>query len=306
MPHVFNTIIPVFVVIALGWLLRIRGLLPLGLMGSLNRMVYYLALPALIFREIAGASASIQINPWLLVGTLMPLPIISLLAFLAAKPISVSSPAIGTFIQSASHGNLGYIGLAVVYYHLGSEGFTTATILAGLLMLLQNLISVVALQIFSQSSPGSRVLYSFKKVLGNPVILAAMGGMIFSIAGVGLPEIVSRSLGIVGNMALPLALIVIGGSLSFGLIRSHLGSASAASLFKVVLMPAMGLVIYYFVGVEVAEFLPGLILLASPTASIAYVMAVEMGGSPELASASVSIGTLASLITYVGWLSLFG
>jgi len=234
------------------------------------------------------------------------LPVISLLAYLAAKPIAVSSRATGTFIQSASHGNLGYIGLAVVYYHMGREGFTTATILAGFLMLLQNLISVVALQIFSQSSPGSKILYSFKKVLGNPVILAAMGGMLFSIAGVGLPEIVSRSLGIVGNMALPLALIVIGGSISFGLIRSHLASASAASLFKIVLMPAIGLVFYYCAGVEVAEFLPALILLASPTASVAYVMAVEMGGSPELASASVSIGTLASLITYGGWLSLFG
>jgi predicted permease len=306
MDHVFNTIIPVFVVIALGWLLRIRGLLPLGLMGALNRMVYYLALPALIFREIAGASASVQINPRLLVGTLTPLPIISFLAFLATKPISVSSRAIGTFIQSSSHGNLGYIGLAVVYYYLGREGFTTATILAGFLMLLQNIISVVVLQIFSQGAHGSRTLYSIKKVLGNPVILAAMGGMFFSIAGVGLPEILSRSLGIVGNMALPLALIVIGGSLSFELIRSHLGSALAASLFKVLLMPAMGWVIYHSLGVGVAEFLPGLILLASPTASIAYVMAVEMGGCPELASASISIGTLASLITYVGWLSLSG
>jgi predicted permease len=305
MPHVFNTIIPVFVVIALGWLLRVRGFLPSALMGSLNRMVYYLALPALIFREIAGAATSLQINPWLLAGTLTPLPLISLLAFFAAKPLSVDTRATGTFIQSASHGNLGYIGLAVVYYHLGSEAFTTATILAGLLMLLQNLISVVALQIFSQGPQGSGALYFFKKVLGNPVILAAMGGMLFPIASVSLPEIVSRSLGIVGNMALPLALIVIGASLSFGLIRSHLGWASAASLFKVVLMPAMGWLFYYCLGVEVAEFIPGLILLASPTASIAYVMATEMGGSPELATASISIGTLASLITYVGWLSLF-
>jgi hypothetical protein len=71
-------------------------------------------------------------------------------------------------------------------------------------------------------------------------------------------------------------------------------------------MPAMGWVIYHCLGVEVAEFLPGLILLASPTASVAYVMAVEMGGCPELASASISIGTLASLITYVGWLTLSG
>jgi predicted permease len=306
MPHVFNTIIPVFVVIALGWLLRVRGLLPLELMGFLNRGVYYLALPALIFREIAGATASIRIDPWLLVGTLAPLPTISLLAYLAAKPISVSSRAVGTFIQSASHGNLGYIGLAVVYYHLGKEGFTTATILAGFMMLLQNLISVVALQIFSQGSSGSRILHFFRKVLGNPVILAAMGGMLYSMAGVGVPDIVSRSLGIVGNMALPLALIVIGGSLSFGLIRSHLGPASAASLFKVLLMPALGLAICGGLDVEIAEFLPGLILLASPTASIAYVMAVEMGGAPGLASASISIGTLVSLITYVGWLSLLG
>jgi malate permease and related proteins len=102
MPHVFNTIIPVFVVIALGWLLRIRGFLPLSLMGSLNRLVYFLALPALIFREIAGASASIQINPWLLVGTLTPSPIISLLASPTASIAYVMAVEMGGSPELAS------------------------------------------------------------------------------------------------------------------------------------------------------------------------------------------------------------
>ena len=64
-------------------------------------------------------------------------------------------------------------------------------------------------------------------------------------------------------------------------------------------------VVNTIVPVFAAVFLPGLILLACPTATIAYVMATEMKGSPDLASAAVSTNTLASCLTFILWLSLF-
>lgn len=167
--------------------------------------------------------------------------------------LSVPRYDLGTFLQSSFHGNLGQIGLAVAYYLLGKEGLTTASILAGFLMLLQNILAVLGLQWCSSGSKtGHRVWVFFKKVCGNPIIIATLMGIAFSLARISLPETIERSLSILSGMALP-----------------------------------------------------GLILLASPTATVTYVMASEMKGSTQLASAAVSMSTLFSSLTFVLWLGQF-
>jgi predicted permease len=305
MLHILNTIVPVFAVIALGLAARARGYLPEALIGPLNRIVYHLAIPAMIFKSIAGASFQAHFDPLLLAGTLVPVVIACVLALGMGLLLSVKKSEFGTFLQSSFHGNLGYIGLAVAYYFLTPEGFTRAVILAGFLMLLQNFLAVVCLQVFAQAShPGRRLGFVVRKIVINPIILSALAGILFSLSRVPLPAIIDRSLGIVSGMALPLALLVIGSSLSFRLLRAHLRQALGAGLVKLLLLPAAGFLMYGWLGMEAPGFLPGLVLLAAPTATITYVMAGEMKGSTQLASAAVSLNTLLSGPTFIFWLGL--
>ncbi|MBN2126173.1 MAG: AEC family transporter [Deltaproteobacteria bacterium] len=149
---------------------------------------------------------------------------------------------------------------------------------------------------------GGGIPFFAKKVLGNPVVFSSLLGILFSVSGIPIPEIMDRSLKILGGMALPLALLIIGASLSFSLIRSYLRLALGAGLFKLLVLPGVGLLIYRLLGFPVATFLPGLILLASPTATITFVMAAEMKGSTELATAAVSLNTLLSAAAFILWL----
>jgi predicted permease len=64
------------------------------------------------------------------------------------------------------------------------------------------------------------------------------------------------------------------------------------------------LTFFYFLGLDRVEYLPALILLASPTATVSYVMALEMAGDADLATAAISITTLASAVTFTLWLGL--
>jgi len=105
-------------------------------------------------------------------------------------------------------------------------------------------------------------------------------------------------------MALPLALLVIGTSLSFAQIRQQLGLTLYISAFKLILLPALGWTLFVLLHFYRAEYLPALILLASPTATVTYVMASEMGGDPDLATTAISITTLASAVTFTLWLGL--
>jgi predicted permease len=174
-------------------------------------------------------------------------------------------------------------------------------------MLLQNALAVIALQVCSAGSFGRRDMrFMAGRVVGNPVILSALAGMAFSVSGVSVPLLIDRSLKILSGLALPLALIVIGASLSFELIRLRILSALGAGMLKLVVLPAVGCVLYTWFGVATHDYLPGLILLAAPTATLTYIMATEMGGDVELAIAAVSVNTMLSAVTFALWLGIAG
>ena len=79
-----------------------------------------------------------------------------------------------------------------------------------------------------------------------------------------------------------------------------------AIFIKLMVLPGLGLLLFRIFGVSPAEYLPGLILLAAPTATVTYVLAREMQGTPEFAAASVSASTLLSAVTYGLWLAVAG
>ncbi|MBW2035615.1 MAG: AEC family transporter, partial [Deltaproteobacteria bacterium] len=160
MLNVVYTIIPIFIVILLGWLLRWRDILPSHLISPLNRIVYYLAIPALIFRAVASSSFEANFSPLLLAGTLIPLVVVLIMGAGVGRLYSVTRHDFGTFTQTCFHGNLGYIGLAVAFYFLGKDGLTRASILAGFLMLLQNFLGVLSLQVCSRR-PGTDFRFFF-------------------------------------------------------------------------------------------------------------------------------------------------
>ncbi len=300
--ELLNTIVPIFVVIGVGMLAGQRGYLPVGFLGPANRLVYHLAIPAMIFRSVATGDLRRQFHLPVLAITLSAVLAAYLVAVLVARRMPWSPPSKATFIQAAVHGNLGYIGLAVVYFYLGGEAMGRASILAGFVMILQNLLAVIAL------SSGHRggIRERWRRVLGNPVILSALLGIAFSAAGLHLPKMVDQSLSIVAQMALPLALLVIGATLSPQRIRAGLAPALGASAIKLVALPGLALAAWLLAGVAAGDYLPGLILLASPTATVAYVMGREMGGDPELAGAVISLSTLLSGGTFLAWLSVAG
>lgn len=304
---ILTTIVPIFTIITIGWLARLKGFMKPEFLGPANRLVYYLAIPAMIFRSIAKASLKTQFNLSVLGITLLSVVAVFAIAWGVGILRRVERRKLGTFVQSSFHGNLGYIGLAVAYYFLGTDGLVRAGILAGFIMILQNFLAVVVLQINADDSPANRgKMIVAWKVLGNPVILSAMAGILFSVSGATMPVVINRSLDILSGLALPMALLIIGASLSFDLMRLRLFSLLSSGLMKLLLLPGLGFAFYRLYGLAAQDYLPGLILLASPTATITYVMAKEMNADADFAVATISTSTLLSAITFSVWLNIAG
>ena len=303
--NIIGTIVPIFAVIALGWGARQKGMLPPEFLGTANRLVFYLAIPAMVFSAIAKASLQAHFNGAVAVIILAVMVATCALAWLAASLSRMARRQRGAFIEDSFHGNQGYIGLAVAFYFLGPDGLARASILTGFMMILNNVLGVVVLQVHADAGEAKRGnTYAAGRIAGNPVILSALAGILFALSGARLPAIIDRSLAIVSGMALPLALLIIGGSLSVGLLKSRFYPVLAACLLKLVVMPAVGLGLFLLWGVSTQDFLPGLILLATPTATVAYVLARQMKGDADFAVVAISLSTLLSALTYTGWLAV--
>lgn len=301
--EIMVTIIPIFTIIALGWIARAKGFLPDAFMGPANRLVYYWAIPAMIFRSIYQGSFRMHFNPRVLMVSAGCIVAVFFVALVSGIMARIDKKLMGSFIQSSFHGNLGYIGLAVSYYHLGKEGFVKAGILAGFIMILQNFLAVVILRLYSDDTVSKMNIRSvFFGIMANPVIVAAMGGILVSLGQFNIPVVVDRSLDILSGMALPMALLLIGASLSFKMIHHRIFPVFFSSALKLLLLPALALLFYTALAERADNYLPGLILLASPTATIVYVMAQEMKNDTQLAVATISLSTLLSVLTFSFWI----
>jgi hypothetical protein len=296
------------VIIILGWLARVCGFIRAEFISPANRLVFYLAIPAMVFRSISKASLNSQFDARVVILASLSVCIVFGIAWILARRGPLPRSQRGAFIQDSFHGNIGYIGLAVSFYYLGPAGFVKASILAGFLLILQNLLGVVALQVdapHNSASKSSRWMPALK-IAGNPIILSALAGILVSLTAFPVPLLLGRCLDILSGLALPLALLIIGASLSFEMVQSKLKAVLSCGLLKLVLLPAIGFILYRLFNVMPQAYLPGIILLASPTATVTYVMAKEMQGDSEFAVAAISLNTLLSAVTYTIWLSIVG
>jgi predicted permease len=107
-------------------------------------------------------------------------------------------------------------------------------------------------------------------------------------------------------MALPLALISIGSSLTFDKIRGNIVAAAVASVVNIFALPALGWIAAALLGMNGTETMIALILLACPAASSSYVMVQQLGGDEALAGSTIVISTLLSIIPLTMIVAFFG
>lgn len=294
-------IFPVFAVILVGHAGRRLGLLPAEFQGPANRLAYYLAVPCLIFLKVAAAPFREVFRPDWIAAALAATLLLWCAALVLGPMLRLEGPARGTFVQAAIHSNLGYIGLAVTYYGLGDPGLQVAGVFAAFFMLLNNLLSVVALGRYGAAVPGPAALA--RRVLLHPVILASLSGLAWSLGGRPLPPLVSDTLGILGSMGLPLALLLIGAGLGAEALRRPL-PVTAIVLLKNLALPAVGALLLTLAGAGGVERAAAVLLLGAPSATLTLVMGREMGGDPGLASAAITASTLASAASLGLWLAV--
>lgn len=295
---VIETIAPIFIIIIFGYVLQRQGMLKTEFIQEANRFVFLFSLPVLIFTGIMKSNIK-DVGLINILSVIVPTIAMLFLSFLLAVAMGLRKGTLGSFIQLTFHGNITYIGLAVLYYMLGEEGLKRGSILIGFLILLNNTLAIAVISWASQKH--ANIWKSLGSIARTPLIIATFLAMMFLYFGIPMPDILLKSMGILANIALPMALIIIGASMSLGTIKSSLKLSGIVTFIKLMVLPSLSFLFCYLYSIPPRDALPGVILLATPAATTSFILANQLGGDTDLASGVITLSTLLSPLAFIFW-----
>ncbi len=302
MDQILDTLLPVFLVIALGYFLAKRRFLSESVLTELNRLLFRICLPALIVSKLAEATGIPPGTGSILIVFSLSTLVVIVLGLSAARILKLEHRQTGTFAQAVFRGNLAYTGIPLILFALQgrSPEIVSSTMAQTLFvfaptMLLYNGAAVILLS-REKDSPLVAGLFSMVvKIAKNPLITASVIGILLFFLPFEMPRFMLNSLELTGQMAAPAALLCVGGSMAYVSMEGRYRSATVAALLKVVAVPCISALIALGFDLSETSRLVLLILSACPTAVASYIMAKEMNGDEALASGAIIISTVLSM-----------
>ncbi len=291
----FSVTGPIFVILALGvWLTRI-GMLTDGFIEAGSRLVFNIALPALLFLSISKTRIEETANLALIgFGMIATLIVYLALEWLARRWVKPEHDR-GVVVQGAFRSNMGIIGLAYCVNAYGEAGLVASSLYLGLVTILFNVLSLITLSRSLHKHQG--VGRMVKGILTNPLIIGIVLAIPVSWFEIRLPTVLLQSTQYFADLTLPLALLCTGAALNFRSLRMEMRNTVFASSFKLVAIPLLFTAGGYLLGFRGIEMGVLLLMSSAPTAAASYVMVRAMGGNATLAANIIALTTLGSLLT---------
>lgn len=302
MASVIAALAPVFILIALGWLARNRRLAEPEAFGAVNRFGYFVLYPAFLFTLITGADFSSSDAAPFLLGVLAGFAVMAVLGLGLRLVFRGDGPAFTSVFQGVLRWN-GFPLLAAAPALYGAEGVALLALVFGPLVFAVNIVSVIVLARW-----GAAKALSWRAVLNqilvNPLILACAAGLIAQALGLTDFGPLSEALRLLGQAAMPVALITVGAGLDFKALRADSVKIAVTSAAKLLVAPAVLWAGATACGASPLGAAVAAGIGATPVAAAGYTLAREMGGDVRLMAAIITATTILSMITMPIVLSL--
>jgi predicted permease len=277
-------LLPDFLLILCGYLICRHTALDRKVWDGVERLVYHLLFPALLFTSIVRSpQQGAALLP--LAGSALAVLVlgVALATALRLWP-GVDRRLHASGAQTAFRFNT-YVALAVSERLAGSQGLAWIALIVAVCVPVANVAAVWPL-----ARQGGQGLW--RELLRNPLIGATVAGLLVSAVGLRLPELALNAAGRIGSAALPLGLMAVGAGLQIGALREGPRLAAALLLIRHAALPAAAIALVLALGLPPAQQAVVVTFAALPSAPSAYVLAVRMGGHGGFVAGLVTVSTL--------------
>ena len=303
---ILNNLFPVFALIGLGALLKHIHLTGERFLKASDRLVYFIFFPVMLFWKIGASPSPDNSTSDLIVAAIGAVATIYLICTICMKLFKVSTFAAGSFSQCCYRFNT-YVGMAVILNALGETGVSRFGILIGFLIPFINVLAVSTLIWYSGQAIDmrQRLRITLRALISNPLIIGCLAGMAYSRYVGAFPVFLDNTFRLAAMVALPLALLSIGGTLTVKNIKDHLGHAFLGSAIKLLMLPTVGWFFLKVVDASPLSFQVGMLFFALPTSPAIMVLSSQLNSDTEFASAAIMVSTLLSFFSMSAVLLMF-
>jgi malonate transporter len=296
-------VLPVFGLIALGYLARWTKLLRETTGEGLSDFVFVLAVPCLLFRTLATAEVP-QTQPWgYWIAYFTGLAIVWALAMLiASRVFARKGPELVVSGFAAAQSNTVFVGVPMILKAYGEAG----AVPLGLLLAIHLPVTMTAATLLAEGRSASPLLM-IRRLFTHPIIIGIILGVLARPVVGQLPAPFWTLIDLIAGAAVPCALISLGISMRRYGLESGLGLPVALSALKLGLHP----LIVYILATMVFDMPPhwsgvAVLFAACPCGINAYLFAERYRQGVADASSAITLSTLISLFTTAAWLTWLG
>lgn len=294
----FDVLAPVAIIIVLG---AVFGPRLKADVGTLSRLAYWVFGPALVFSILADADLQGSVMIKLALAAVAGMAAAALVGVIWARVIGASFDVTAAVAMTSAYGNVGNTGLAIVIFALGDD----AAAAAGVLMVTINLMGLVLGVSLAQArttSPAAALL----RGISAPMSIAGIIALIINFAGISLPQLITRSVGLMGDGLIPMMLFTLGLQLVQSGKPSWTSDLGAILLAKLAVAPVVAGLVAAALGLTGDNLDAVIIQSAMPPAVFCAVVAIENDLVPDRVTAAVVLTTIVSVLTLPIMLLLIG
>lgn len=294
-------------VIGLGALVAHLGVVGLEAQMVLSKVAFFVASPALLVTTLARTDVHDVLSRNLVATTAGVAVAASLYAVVARRRWRRGTGEIVIGSLASSYVNAGNLGLPVAAYMLGDAAFVAPTLLLQLLVLQPAALALLDADVRGERPSVGRLL---RRPLTNPLTIGTLVGVVLSVTGWQLPELVASPVELVGAMAVPAMLLAYGVALRLGPGFGGgvpLGEVGLASALKLVVQPlVVWAVAHLLLGLDGHPLLAVVVSSALPTAQNIFVHATRYERSQTLARDTILVTTLGCVPLIVALTAVLG
>jgi malonate transporter and related proteins len=280
-------LLPDFSLIALGWVLCRYTPLNRTLWDGVERLVYVLLFPVLLFGSIVRYPTPLD-TLFNLGGVGLAIVGVGVLLAQITRAWPQRDASLHASGQQIAYRFNSYVALALSERVAGAQGLAWTAVLIAVCVPICNVAAVWPL-----ARHGGRGYW--RELARNPLIVATVAGLAANAVSLRLPEFMSTTLQRIGNAALPLGLMAVGAGLRFGALREGPGLAIGLLAIRHLMLPAWAIVLVLWLQLGVAQQAVVVLFAALPTSSSAYVLAARMGGHGAYVAGLVTVSTLLAM-----------
>ena len=299
-----NAMMPLFFLMVVGMLLRRAGVVSEPVANGMNKYVFTIGIPVLLFNDLATSDLSDMWDPGFIgfcfVATLAGIALAYVVSLLYRK-----TSYQGEFVQAAYRSSASLLAIGVMQNIYGTSGIASLMVIGA--VPLYNVMAVVILVAMrpNRSGQASGTLAStVRGVVTNPIIIGIVVGLAWAALRIPMPTMVAKTVGSIADTATPVGFIAMGVLFDARKAFAVRGPAILATLMKLVLLVALTLPFAVMAGYREQALVAVLVMMGSATTLSSFVMARNMGHDGTLTSSVVMLSTLLSAFTLTGWLWL--